>query len=291
MSTKLVSCLSLLLVAAACGGNQPVPARLKGISLTSADTLATAFPSDQSHFPACIVRYDFSGSVPALPAVECSTSLVGGDPLHWITTCPPHPFVDREVELQVDAQHVPLFERLVTSAGEFTFTYGPMQSRPGVTVTQTDAAGNPLHAVFEVADLLDESGVPVAGTGHQDWSWVYDDNERLTDVSAVMTNFGKTFLTMHITYDDAALRIQYSSTVDFAGVTFPVGTPPGENGGFDQFDTNLRLIERSFFHPGDHSHFAYRYDDQGRLLTTVGDQTSGSRSHVQYVENSIYECP
>jgi len=290
MSTKLVSCFPLLMVMAACGGNQPVPARLKGVSLTSADALSTAFPSDQSRFPACIVRYDFSGSAPALPGVECNTTLVGGDPLHWITTCPSHPFVDPEVEIQVDAQHVPLFERLVTSAGEFTFSYGPMQSRPGVTVTRTDAAGNPLEAVFAVADLLTGSGAPIVGSGHQQWSWVYYDHERLTDVSAVMPDFGKSFFSMHIVYDDAALRIQYSSTVDYSGVTLPAGTPPGENGGFDQFDTNLRLIERSFFHPGDQSHFAYRYDDQGRLLTTAGDQTSGTR-HVQYVENSIYECP
>jgi YD repeat-containing protein len=159
-----------------------------------------------------------------------------------------------------------------------------------VTVTQTDAAGNPLHAVFAVADLLDGSGAPVVGSGHQQWSWRYDGNERLTGVAAVFTDFGKSFLSMDIAYDDAALRIQYASTVDYAGVTYPAGTPPGENGGFDQFDASLRLIERSYFHPGDQSHYSYRYDDQGRLLTIIGERRS-TTSHVQYVENLIYQCP
>jgi hypothetical protein len=225
MSNRLVSCFPLLLVVAACGGNQPVPARLKGVSSTTADALSTAFPSDQSRFPACIVRYDFSGSAPALPAVECTTALVGGDPLHWITTCPSHPFVYPEVEVQVDSQHVPLFERLVTSAGEFTFSYGPMQSRPGVTVTQTDAAGNPLQAVFAVADLLDGSGAPVVGSGHQQWSWLYDGNERLTGVSAVFTDFGKTFLSMDIAYDDAALRINRRRVPDGRAGRRPLRRP------------------------------------------------------------------
>ena len=290
MSTKLV-CFPLLLVVAA-GGNQPVPARLKGVSVTAANSLSTAFSLDES-------RASRRASSATTSAAALPRSPRWSAPPLWsaatrctaITTCPSHPFVDWEVELQVDAQHVPLFERLVTSAGEFTFSYGPLQSRPGVTVTQTDAAGNPLQAAFAVADMLDGSGAPVVGSGHQQWSWRYDDNERLKGVSAVFTDFGKTFFSMDIVYDDAALRIQYASTVDFSGVTLPPGTPPGENGGFNQFDTNLRLIERSFFHPGDQSHFTYRYDDQGRLLTTVGDQSQGTRSHVQYVENLIYECP
>jgi hypothetical protein len=184
MFTRLALCSLPLLALAACGeDHQAVAARLKGVSLAAAGTATPgAFPSDQPSFPACVVRYDFSGSAPALPSVDCTTALVGGDPLHWITTCPDHPYLEREVEIQVDAQHHPIFERHVYATQEFTFSY-PLQSRPGVTVTQTDAAGNPLQAVFDVADLPGGfTGTPVPGSGHQQWSWLYDANERLSNV-------------------------------------------------------------------------------------------------------------
>src|SRR4051794_23565855 len=104
MFTKAAPCSALVAVLVACGQEAAVPARLEGVSLATASTgLPGGFPSDQSRFPTCIVRYDFSGSSPALPDVECTTSLVGGDPLHWKTACPSHPFADSEVEVQVDA--------------------------------------------------------------------------------------------------------------------------------------------------------------------------------------------
>jgi hypothetical protein len=292
MSTKVASCSALLVVLAACGKDEAVPARLKGVSLGTASALApNGFPSDQSRFPTCIVRYDFSGSAPALPAIECTTSLVGGDPLHWKTTCPSHPFADAEVEVQVDAQHRPIFERRVTSAGEFTFSYLPLRDGPGVTVTAVDAAGNPLRATFARADLPGGvSGAPVPGSGRQEWSWQYDENERLQSVSAVFTEWSKRFLSMDVRYDDAALRIEYASTVDYAGVLLPAGSPVGENGGYDQFDTSLRLVERYWFSGSDQSHYGYRYDDQGRLITAIGDLRRPGASHVQYVQNSIYDC-
>jgi hypothetical protein len=97
---------------------------------------------------------------------------------------------------------------------------------------------------------------------------------------------------MDIVYDDAALRIQYASTADYAGVLDPVGTAPGENGGYDQFDANLRLVVRHWFSPGDQIQYGYRYDPQGRLLTVIGDKTlSATQSHVQYVQDLVYDCP
>jgi hypothetical protein len=293
MFTKLASCSALVAAVVACGQEPAVPVRLKGVSLGTAGAAVPAgFPSDQSRFPTCIVRYDFSGSSPSVPSVECATSLVGGDPLHWKTTCPSHPFADSEVEVQVDAQHRPIFERRVTSAGAFTLSYGPLQDQPGVTVTAADAAGNPLRATFVSADLPgDASGTPVPGSGHQDWSWTYDGNERLKSVSAVFTEWSKKFLSMDVVYDDAALRIEYASTVDYAGVLQPAGTPVGENGGYDQLDGSLRLVERYWFSGRDQSHYGYRYDNQGRLLTAIADLQRYRGYHVQYVQDSIYDCP
>jgi len=293
MSTKVASCSALLAFLVSCGTDDGVSARLKGVSLGMASALVPGgFPSDQSRFPACVVRYDFRGSFPALPAVECTTSLVGGDPLHWKTTCPSHPFADSEVEVQVNAQHRPIFERRVSSAGEFTTSYLPLQDRAGVTVTDVDAAGNPLHATFANADLPGgASGAPVPGTGHQDWSWQYDENERIKSVSAVFTDWSKKVLSMDLVYADAALRIEYASSVDYSGVLLPAGSPVGENGGYDQFDKSLRLVERYWFSGRDQSHYGFRYDDQGRLLTAIGDLERQSGSRVQYVQNSIYDCP
>jgi hypothetical protein len=292
MSNRLSSLLPLLLAAAACGTDKPVTPRLASVPAASAGTLIPSVLSTQTRYAACVVRYDFSGSAPAVPNLECTTALVGGDPLHWITTCPAHPVVERELELQVDAQHHVVFERHLYANNEVSISYLPLDTRPGVTVVQKDTAGNPLRATFAVADLLGgpTGSDPIPGSGHQEWSWQYDANERLTGVSALFTDFAKKFFSMDIAYDDAALRIQFASTVDYSGVVLPAGSAPGENGGFEQFDDGLQLVEFYQFNGADQSHYGYRYDERGRLLTVVGDQKR-TRSHVQYVQDFVYQCP
>jgi hypothetical protein len=236
----------------------------------------------QPRFRACLTRYDFTGSSPALRNAECTSEVIDGDPTHWKILCPKHPRLQEVVEVKTDAEGHELFVKYPLSTNIET---------PVVTLVRSDSAGRPLEALLDYPDnFAGWPGSPAPGTGEQRALWTYDDFGRVVLLQVSFRRTGIVGFSFHVTYDDAGRRILYDSVVDYSSVLVG-GRDPGLNGGYDLFDEDLKLVERSWKTAGDiePSSTTFAYDPQGRLTTTAYLATSPDRT--QYIEHQLYDCP
>jgi hypothetical protein len=285
---RLMPLLGGLLVVA-CGstprlpgvGPSPMPGLLPSVA-SGANPLGTGqITMSQPRFRACLTRYDFAGSSPALPNAECTSEVIDGDPTHWKILCPKHPRLEEVVEVKTDAVGQELFVKHTGSNYE----------TPVVTVLRSDSAGRPLEALYDYPDnFAGWPGSPAPGTGEQRAVWTYDDFGRVVQLQVSFRRTGIVNFSFHVTYDDAGRRILYDSVVDYSSVLVGSGGP-GQNGGYDLFDEDLKLVERSWTTAGDvePSSTTFAYDAQGRLTTTAYLSTSFDRT--QYIEHQLYDCP
>ena len=259
-------------------------------------------PGEQS----CITRYDFTGS---LADAECLTEWVDGDPLHWITTCPAHDRLTEQEEVVVDEAGRRLFDatRDRGSAWTRTLTYDDLDrlieirfdsenDETGDSViafTEFNERGQPLHMTRTGDDWnLGDHSIPA---NNEYGTYEYDALERLIHHETRFSANDSLHVDIDIEYDDAARRRNWNVTVDISGID-PNAGGPGENGGSELFDEENQLVELDWFTPpgtvGMRDSFLrlYRYDDEGRLLTTVFEEHAYGRD-LQYTAHEIYDCP
>jgi|GEM_PF-3020134 len=259
--------------------------------------------------PSCMTRYDIAG-LP--PGVECHTAPVGGDPRHTITTCPAvHPLLATTHELALDAD-----DRLTSDIAIYPDVPGK-PSRPGryATTYHYDAGGK-LVAMETVSTREGMPGRMVAfggydgrgdartadvtsdplvldqvypSTAHEQWALDYDASDRLTSFQARFSPSGNLFFDESISYDDRARRREFRLKSDLSAeipIFPPNNNPPTRQ--YDLFDHEGRIIERRAIQAASGHDFAmrFRYDDDGRLLTTVSQSSAYS-----YTAREIYDCP
>ena len=253
----------------------------------------------------CITRYDFAGSI---ADAECLTVSVDGDPLHWTTTCPAHDRLADQVEVLVDEAGRRLFDATREDAREWTraLTYDDLDrlieirleseneatGDSVITFTDFDERGQPLH-MTRTGDVWDLGPHSFPGND-QVGSYAYDALGRLTDHEVRFVENDATYLDIHIVYDDVARRRNWDIVVDTS--SFDGGSGPGVNGQSERFDDQNRLVESERFSPPggvgtrDTSLSLYRYDEEGRLLTTVFNEHADG-ADVQYTAHEVYDCP
>jgi YD repeat-containing protein len=258
-------------------------------------------PGDRS----CITRYDFTGGI---ADAECLTASVDGDPLHWTTSCPAHDRLTDQVEVLVDEAGRRLFDATREDVREWTrtLTYDDLDrlieirfdteneatGNSVLTFTAFNERGQPLH-MTRTGDVWDLGPLSFPGND-QVGSYAYDARGRLTDHEVRFVANDATYLDMHIVYDDAARRRNWDVEVDTS--SFDGGSGPGVNGRSELFDEENRLVESERFSPPgtvgtrDTSVSRYRYDDEGRLLTTLFEERAYG-TELQYTAHEIYDCP
>jgi len=259
--------------------------------------------------PSCMTRYDIAGLT---PGVECRTALVDGDPRHYVTTCPAvHANLATTHEVELDAA-----DRLVHDVAIYPDVAG-MASRPGsyATTYHHDAEGR-LVAMETESHRVDMPGRMVAfgeldgdgnarvadvtsdplvldqiypSTAHSRWALTYDTHDRLIGFQARFAPSGNLYFDETIAYDDRARRRELSFKADLSAEipsSPPNAGPPTRQ--YDLFDRDGRIIERRALQASSGHNWAvrFRYDEQGRLLTTVSDSTG-----YHYTAREIYDCP
>ncbi len=257
----------------------------------------------------CMTRYDIKGLA---RGVECRTALVDGNPRHYVTTCPAvHANLPTTHEVELDAA-----DRLVRDVAIYPDVAG-MASRPGsyattyaydadgrlvAMETESQRAGMPgrMVAFGELDDngnprAADETSDPLVldqtypSTAHSRWTLAYDARDRLVSFQARFAPSGNLYFDETIAYDDHARRREFRIKVDLSAEIpiFPPNTGPPTRQ-YDLFDRDGRIIERRAIQasPGRDWAERFRYDEEGRLLTTVSDSAGYS-----YTAREIYDCP
>lgn len=295
-----------LLTLGACGVDPP-PAP-DGPPLPSAQRVAGEMgDAELAATPACLARYHYPGIGVTF---DCQTTFVGGDPHHFVTTCPVeltsrtlwHP-PDRD-EIELDAAGHVVHELA-------TFQAPPNPSHPiEDTVNVYDAAGR-LHertisdgagTVYHHSTVVDRgpTGQPLKisivnqpltvyrtypETAQVTGTFGYDAIGRLNKVQFTYTTIGLLYYDRTITYDEVARRRNYMTVVDDSGLGPEFGGP-GFNPAYDQLDDQGHVLEYGNLRTGEESFSDYRYDPQGRLLSEVRSGDIEARSI-----NYIYDCP
>jgi len=260
--------------------------------------------------PACLTRYRYSELGITF---DCPTTFVGGDPHHYVTTCQPpaaanpyyFPPPDRdEIELDAGGRLVhevqtyatpPAGWHAVDDAVRVYTDDGQLQEltvRDGAgielfhrQVDSRDAAGRPVTVSLRQIPL-EIGGVSFPETGASQGALAYDDGGRLIDEAFHYTSTGHLYYDRSVSYDDAALRRDYALFADLTGV-LPGAGHADTTLGYEQLDAADNILETA--HLSDPpSYFDYRYDEQGRVVTSVWTEQERSLGRViQY----IYDCP
>jgi hypothetical protein len=256
----------------------------------------------------CMTRYNIAG-LP--PGVECRTALVG-DARHWITTCPAvHSQLPttREIELDADDRLVrdvaiyPDVPGVASRPGRHATTYHyDAEGRLAAMETESDRPGIPGRAVTfgdldpagnaHSAEVTNEPFVfdqPYPSTARSQWSLTYDAKDRLIGFQARFAPSGNLHFDESVAYDDHARRrvISFKSDLSAEIPTIPpTQGPPAKL--YDLFDREGRIIERRTVGSVARNNSAqlFRYDEEGRMLTTAFTSTSYS-----YTAREIYDCP
>jgi YD repeat-containing protein len=258
--------------------------------------------------PACLTRYRY----PALGVTfDCRTALVGGDPQHFVTTCPVpvtpetqwHPPDRDEVELdarghvvhELTTFQVPLgggighpvedTVNVYDAAGELqerTVTDGAGTVYSHSTVVDRDAARQPLHVSITVQPLTINRTYPA--TAQTTGTYGYDHLGRLNKVQFVYPTIGFRYYDRTITYDERARRRSYMTIVDMSGVSPDLGGPAA-NPAYDLLDAEGRVLEYGALRDPGGAFVDYRYDPQGRLVSEVHS------GHTEALAiNYVYDC-
>jgi hypothetical protein len=305
MRTTLLPALALLGALGACTDVVTPPQHHPASPLPSARRSQVA---DEGVVPppACLTRWDF----PDLGVqFDCPTTLVDGNPHHYVTTCPvPPAFVDRlpdrdEVELD-DAGHIaheisvytyPPESNAIGPYNDVVSTYdaaGRLADRlatdgAGKTyshwvVTERDASGRPLTVSIHQQPLV-ISDVVYPAIEISEFRYSYDPTGRLIEEQWWLTSLNQLFEDRTIAYDDVGLRRTYAYEFNSTGVIPPGGISHGNQ--YDLFDDAVNLVEHGSNYPQDVA--VYRYDEQGRLVSSID-----SREYFPTVTQSfIYDCP
>lgn len=259
--------------------------------------------------PSCMTRYDIVG-VPR--SAECRTALVGGDARHYVTTCPAvNPYLPTTRELQLDAaDHLQLdvatypdIPGVASRPGRYATTYHH-DAQGRLTAMETDSDREGMAGRTVVFGDVDASGNarsaaetndpfvfdrPYPSTAHSQWTLQYDAHDRLITFQARFSPSGNLYFDEAIAYDDHARRRVFSMKTDLSAEV-PIFPPnPGPPTKFyDLFDHDGRIVERRAIQPapGDDWAQRFRYDERGRLLTTISQSASFS-----YTAHEIYDCP
>jgi YD repeat-containing protein len=298
--------LAITIVAVgACGTTTP-PVEAPAISSAQSDQMPDVGPVAR----ACLTRYTFTEIDVSF---DCPTTLVGGDPHHYVTTCRPpatsHPAFfpppdTDEIELddggrvvhEVKTYAVPPNGWVAVEDTVHAYTAdGQIQettARDGNgtelhhrQVDSRDASGRPLTVSLRQIPL-EIGGVSFPETGSMHGLLGYDDNGRLVDEAFRYTSTDHLYLERSVTYDDAELRRDYTMFADFVGV-LPGFDQPSTTPGYEQLDAAGHTLETAHFSDPP-SIFDYTYDAQGRVLTSVW--TDRWRSLGQIIRY-VYDCP
>jgi len=256
----------------------------------------------------CITRYDFTSRY---ADVECLTEYVDGDPLHWTTTCPgpeDDELID-QVEVLVDEGGRRLFDAAREDIREWTrtLTYDDLDRLTEIAIeVENDASGD---SVITFTDF-NERGQPLRMTrtgeerdlgsysfpaNDEYGSYTYDALGRLTDHEVRYVANDATALDIHIVYDDAARRRYWTAKSDTSSFDNSAGA--GESRWSELFDEEDRIVEWEWsWRPADEQvtheskFWRYRYDEEGRLLTTVYEERYYG-TEFQYTAHEVYDCP
>jgi YD repeat-containing protein len=294
------------------GSPDPVPAR----PMPTATVADVGNPDVPSTAAACVTRYSY----PSLGlVVGCTTEHVGGDPLHWVTSCalpadrsgpeshnavvPPDRY-----EATADANGHLLHEVIddmptipygYHAPHDVVYTYDDQHRLAELVQRDTSGAvifdlvvgardgdGNPL-AITSTQIPFAPEGPPHPATGQTARTFSYDALGRLVADTATWGD-GVTYWNETISYDDADLRRDASVVVDLTS-EFHDGGGPGLNLTHDFFDADGNLLEEDHTVAGDSapSVFVDRYDDLARLTQTITTQLDSFVYTIDY----IYECP
>ena len=266
----------------------------------SGDTLA----AEDAPTPACLTRYEY----PQVGVtIDCHTTLVGGDPHHYVTTCPAgvtprssYAYPPDLDEVELDAGGRVAHERVVSSdprsrhaledkvnvydadgrLQESTVTDGAGTVYRHTVVVDRDAAGRPLTATATVEPIVVYVSYPE--TTQIASSYGYDALGRLNRVQHVYTVIDWLYYDRTITYDDVARQRNYLTIVDDSAVIPELG--PATNPEYDLLDVDGHVLEYGNELTG--NYVDYRYDEQGRVVSEVASGQREART-VSYV----YDCP
>lgn len=255
---------------------------------------ATYEPDTGQGMVPCQVRYDYvevDGPPPSPPRhriFDCSIVVIDG-PAHWKIVCPEHDSIPLEDELAFDAGGKLAVETRTfpesSGGGPHTFYSDPFV-HPPCTVLETNAGGAPTQARCLYPDATSPDG-RVIELGDDTFSFAYDSFGRLVEQEQSETASGRTLVSTHVTYDDAARRR------DFEIVVLPGDPRQGDNTRSEVLDENMRLVERSgMIAGGDTYDYTYSFDDAGRLVTMTGTEQHVRYwfPNVSYQQHRIYDC-
>lgn len=267
--------------------------------------------------PSCMTRYDS----PDLDAhFSCQTAFVGGDPHHYVTTCPEdsvlfvhhgfpgpesygRPAFRDEVVLDAagnlshevttamgpDATVVTVTDWLYDAQGRLsgrTISDGTGNVTFQSAVGERDALGRPLttSATMQPIEIY---GVTYPGTAHSTGELGYGEDDRLATLQFRYQPSGTLYYDRTILYDDVARRRSYFTTVDIQPL-IPTAGGAGHATSYDVVDEEGRIIEFENISNEENpeSRLDLRYDDEGRLMTAISTY-DGSIATASY----IYDCP
>jgi YD repeat-containing protein len=305
--------LLILAISSACATTPEVPPPARRMPSASPD-LGGGLPALPT---SCMTRYDSSD---LKVHFTCQTALVGGDPHHYVTTCPqefplnarhsfPGPeFYGRPVtsnEVVLDAAgnlshevttHVAPHKTVVTVMDWYYDGQGRLSERKisdgtgKVTfdsiVGERDAEGRPL-TTSNTQDPIEVYGVTYPGTAHSTGELGYGEDGRLATVQYRYQPSGFLTYDRTIVYDDVARRRSYFTTVDIQPLV-PTAGGAGHATSYDVVDEDGRIIELENIASEQDPEWRsdLRYDDGGRLMTAIST-SAGSIATASY----IYDCP
>lgn len=307
MTRDLRCFMVLVCLIAGCGDESEVAHPPDGPPLPGmTDTEKLTNPRSRSLDTAvsCLTRYDFDDPD---PDAECRTELVDGDPLHWITTCPEHKALSLETEKQVSEGGEPLLERwqgigasMITrytydDQGRLTLVESDNDSDGEVdrtkTITEHDEDGRPLAATI-VGPVVYSAGDDFPAVEQQQTTG-YDEDGRLVSDEIVLVVDGLVLHSASITYDEQTRRREWALTWDISPA-FPDYPSPILVEGYELFDEENRPVTYNWLPDGSEIGwtYQYRYDEEGRLLTTIADIADDSdEDRLRYIAREVYDCP
>jgi YD repeat-containing protein len=311
--------LLVLAISSACTttGDEGPPAR----RMPSASATLGGGPPERA--PWCQTRYDYPGHDLHL---TCQTTLVNGDPHHYVTSCPDvavpsgHAFpttlsyagprVNEEIVL--DAAGNVVRESWTTNASWYTagdtltnglttsYTYDPQGELTGHTsvdnngdvqgesvVDQRDSEGR-IVAMTATLQPITIHGITYQGTAHARTELRYGPVDgRLAEIIHSFQPSGNVYYDRAIVYDDAALRRDFFTTVDLHG-DVPTAGGAGHAISYEVVDENGHIIEfmNQASEVDPQSFLDVRYDDDGRVVTAISTYL-GQTATASY----IYDCP
>jgi hypothetical protein len=262
--------------------------------------------------PACVTRWSYASLGVTF---DCRTAFVNGDPLHYITTCPVPASVARvDLEHPADRDEVTLNTRRQLVHERATYTM-PANGRPVEDLvaiyddagrfrerTVTDGAGNQytdwtvtafapdgqMSAVLMNTIPLEINGTVFSITGQKVLSFGYDPSGRMITEQARYTADNWLTYDRTITYDDAALRRNYATTVDPGDAFDPLYHPgPALTRAYELLDRSGNVLEAGNDDPYTPYQLVLRYDEQGRVVSRVKVLPRSPGLTISY----IYDCP